>query len=135
MHTKDAKNKKNKNSNSVWHYIRLYLDRYSLIQFCVYHAYIVPVKKFSSTIIKFQNLSSTSRRIISLTFGRGHLLKNRISVRDSAIVTIEQVQEMICRESNGIISLTFPDPERDQGHLQKNTVFVRDSAIVTTEHV
>ena len=57
-------------------------------------------------------------------------------MRDSAIVTIEQVQEIICRESNGIISLTFPDLERpDQGHLQKNRVFVRDSAIVTTEHV
>ena len=56
-------------------------------------------------------------------------------MRDSAIVTIEHVQEMICRESNGIISLTFPDLERpDQGHLQKNWVFVRDSAIVTTEH-
>ena len=120
-------------------YIRLQIiiiDRYSLIQFCVYHAYIVPVKQFSSTIIKFQNLSSTSRRIISQTFGRGHLLKNRISVRDSAIVTIEQVQEMICRESNGIFSLTFSDPERpDQGHLLKNRVSVRDSAVVTIEHV
>ena len=43
---------------------------------------------------------------------------------------------MICRKSNGIISLTFGDLERpDQGHLLKNRVFVLDSAIITTEHV
>ena len=40
-------------------------------------------------------IGRVSDSIISLTFGdlekpdRGHLLKNRVSVRDSAIVTIE----------------------------------------------
>ena len=43
---------------------------------------------------------------------------------------------MICRKSNGIISLTFGDLERsDQGHLLKNRLSVRDSAIVTEEHI
>ena len=43
---------------------------------------------------------------------------------------------MICRKSDGIISLTFGDLVRaDQGHLLKNMVSVRDSAIVTIEHV
>ena len=66
---------------------------------------------------------------------RDHLPKNRVSVRNSAIVTIEHVLEMIFRESNGIFSLTFGDLERpNQGHLLKNTVSVRDSAIVTIEH-
>ena len=80
--------------------------------------------------------------MISLTFGdlerpnQGHLMKNRVSVRDSAIVIIEHVYELICRESDGIISLTFGDLRRpDQGHLLKNRVSVRDSAIVTIEHV
>ena len=67
---------------------------------------------------------------------QGHLLKNRVSLRDSAIVTIEHVQEMICREMDGIISLAFGDLDRpDQGHLLKNRDSVRDSAIVTIEHV
>ena len=49
---------------------------------------------------------------------------------------MKHVQEMLCRESDGIISLTFGDPERpDQGHLLKNRVSVRDSALVTREHV
>ena len=80
--------------------------------------------------------------IISLTFGdlerpdQGDLLKNRVSVRNSAIVTIEHVLEMIFRESNGIFSLTFGDLERpDQGHLRKNRVSVGDIAIVTIKHV
>ena len=52
-------------------------------------------------------------------------MKNRVSVRDSAIVTMKHVQEMIWRESDGIISLTFCDLERpDQGHLLKNRVSV-----------
>ena len=33
---------------------------------------------------------------------QGHLLKNMVSVRDSAINTIEHVQEVICREYDGI---------------------------------
>ena len=33
-------------------------------------------------------------------------MKNRVFVRDNAIVTIEHVKEMICRESNDIFSLT-----------------------------
>ena len=42
----------------------------------------------------------------------------------------------MCRESNGIISLTSGDLDRsDQGHLLKITVSVRDSAIVTIEHL
>ena len=68
--------------------------------------------------------------MISLTFGelerpdQGRLLKNRVSVRDSAIVTIEHVYEIICRKSNGIISLTSGDLERsDQGHLLKKQAF------------
>ena len=79
--------------------------------------------------------------IISLTFAdlersdQSHLPKNRVSVRDSAIVTIEHVQEMICRESDGIISLTFDDLEAsDQGHLLEITVSVRDSTMVTIDH-
>ena len=70
--------------------------------------------------------------IISLTFGelekpdQGRLLKNRVSVRDSAIVTIKHIQKMICRESNGIISLTFGDLERpDQDHLPKKGIRAR----------
>ena len=56
-------------------------------------------------------------------------------VRDSAIVTIQHLQEVIGPGSNGMISLTFGDLERpDQGHLLKNSVSVRDSAIVTIEH-
>ena len=80
--------------------------------------------------------------IISLTFGdlerpdQGHLLKNRVSVQDSAIVIIKHVKEMVWRESDGKISLTFGDLGRqDQGHLLKNRFSVRDSAIVTVEHV
>ena len=83
-----------------------------------------------------------SNGIISLTLGdlerpnQGHLLKNRVSVRDSAIVTIEHLLELICRESNGMISLTLGDLERpNQGHLLKNRVSVRDSARVTIEHL
>ena len=74
--------------------------------------------------------------IISLTFAdlersdQGHLLKNRVSLRNSALVTIEHVQEVICRASDGIINLTFGDLERSyQGHLLKNRDSVRDSAI------
>ena len=38
---------------------------------------------------------------------------------------------MICRESDGIINLTFGDLGRpDQGHLLRNRVSVRYSAIV-----
>ena len=45
-------------------------------------------------------------------------------VRDSAIVTIEHVYELIRRESDGLTSLTFCDIERsDRGHLMKNRVF------------
>ena len=56
--------------------------------------------------------------IISLTFGdlertdQGHLLENRVSVRDSAIVTIEHLYHVMGRKSDGIISLTFGDLER-----------------------
>ena len=67
---------------------------------------------------------------ISLTSGdfeqsdQGRLLKNKVSVRASAIVTIKHVKEMICRKSNGIISLTFGDLERsDQGHLLEKQAF------------
>ena len=67
-----------------------------------------------------------SNGLISLTFGnlersdQGHLLENRVFVRDSAIVTIKLVQEFICRDSDGITSLTFGYLERpDQGHLLK----------------
>ena len=80
--------------------------------------------------------------ITSLTFGdlerpdQGHLLKNRFSVRDSAIVTIKHVKEMIWRHSDGIISLTFGDLGRpDQDHLLEKRFSVRDSAIVTIKHV
>ena len=83
-----------------------------------------------------------SNDIFSLTLSdferpdQGHLLKNRVSVRDSSIVTMEHVFEMIFRESNGLFSLTFGDLERpDQDHLLKNRVSVRDSAIITIEHV
>ena len=62
--------------------------------------------------------------MISLTFGdlersdQGHTLKNRVSVRDSAVVTMKHRLEVIVREYNGIISLTFGDLERsDQGHM------------------
>ena len=41
-------------------------------------------------------------------------------MRDSAIVTIEDVYTLVCCESDGVISLTFGDLERsDQGHLLK----------------
>ena len=44
-------------------------------------------------------------------------------MRDSAVVTIEHLYEVIGRGSDGIISLTFGDLERsDQGHLLKNRV-------------
>ena len=83
-----------------------------------------------------------SNGITSLTFGdlerpdQGHLLKNMVSVRDRAIVTMKHIYEMIWRESDGIISLTFGNLERpDQSHLLKNRVSVRDSAIVTIKHV
>ena len=79
--------------------------------------------------------------IISLTFAdleksdRGHLLKNRVFMRDCAIVTIEHVQEMICRESDDIIRFTFDDLETsDQGDLHEITVSVRDSTMVTIDH-
>ena len=56
-------------------------------------------------------------------------------MRDSAIVTIERLYELIGRGSDDVVSLTFGDLERsDQGHLLKNTVSVRDSAILTEEH-
>ena len=43
---------------------------------------------------------------------------------------------MICRKSNGIISLTLGDLERsDEGHLLKNMLSVRDSAVDTEEHI
>ena len=50
-------------------------------------------------------------------------------VRDSAIiVTIQHLQEVIGRGSNGVISLNFGDLERsDQGHLLDNRFSVRDS--------
>ena len=80
--------------------------------------------------------------IISLNFGglerpdQGHLLKNRFSVRDSAIATIKHVQGMIWRKSNDIILLTFGGLGKpDQGHLLKKKFSVRDSAIVTMKHV
>ena len=64
--------------------------------------------------------------IISLTIvdlersDQGHLLKSRVSVRDSAIVTIKPKLEIMGRGSDGIISLTFGDLERsDRGHLLK----------------
>ena len=83
-----------------------------------------------------------SNGIISLTFGdlerpdQGNLLKNRVSVRYIAIVTMKHVLEIIWRESDGKISMTFGDLGRpDQGHLLKNRVTMRDSAIVTVEHV
>ena len=70
-----------------------------------------------------------SNGIISSTSGdlerpdQGHLLRNRVSVRDIAIVTIKHVYEMIWHESDGKISLTFGDLGRpDQGHLLKNRV-------------
>ena len=57
-------------------------------------------------------------------------------VRDSAIVTIQPLLEVIGPGLNGMISSTFGDLERpDQGHLLKNRVPVRDSAIVTEEHL
>ena len=57
------------------------------------------------------------------------------NMRDSATVTIEHLQGVIGRGSDGIISLTLGDLGRsDQGHLLKNRVSVRDSAIVTIEH-
>ena len=64
--------------------------------------------------------------VISLTFGdlersdRGHLLKTPVSVRDSAINTMERVWELMVRGSDGVFSLTFGDLERsDQGQLLK----------------
>ena len=82
-----------------------------------------------------------SNGIISLTFvdlkkpDQGHLLKNRVSLRDSAVVTIEHVKEVICRETDGISSLTFGGLERpDQGHLLKKRVSVREIAVATIEH-
>ena len=57
-------------------------------------------------------------------------------MRDSAIVTTENVYEWICRESNGIFSLTLGDLERpNQVHLLKNRVSERDSARDTIEHL
>ena len=53
--------------------------------------------------------------VISLTcvnLGRsykGQLLKNKVSVRDSAIVTMEHVWELMVRGSDGVISLKFVD--------------------------
>ena len=42
----------------------------------------------------------------------------------------------MCRESDGIISLTYSDLDRsDQGHLLIITNSVRNSAIVTIEHL
>ena len=80
--------------------------------------------------------------IISLNFGglerpdQGHLLKNRFSVQDSAIVTMKHVWGIIWRESDGIISFICSDlGGPDQGHLLKNRFSVRDSAIVTMKHV
>ena len=68
--------------------------------------------------------------VIILTFGdlersdQGQLLKNTLSVRDSAIVTTEHVWELIVRGSDGVISLTFGELERsDQGQQLKNTIF------------
>ena len=82
-----------------------------------------------------------SEGIISLTFGdlersdQDHLLKNKVSVRDSAIVTKEHWYQVMDRKSDGIICSTFAGLEKsDQGHLLKNRVPVRDSAIVTIEH-
>ena len=82
-----------------------------------------------------------SNGVISLTFGylersdQGQLLKIRVSVRDSAIVTIDYLYKAMGHESDFVISLIFGDLERpDQGHLLKNTVYMRDSAIVTMEH-
>ena len=37
------------------------------------------------------------------------LLKNKVSVQDSAIVTPEQLYKVKGRESNGVITLTFGD--------------------------
>ena len=51
-----------------------------------------------------------SKSVISLTFDdlersdQGHLLKYRVYVRDSAIVTMKHVKEVIRHESDGIIS-------------------------------
>ena len=80
--------------------------------------------------------------VISLTYGdlersdQGQLLKKTVSKRDSAIVTMEHVWELMVRGSDGVISLTFGDLERsNQGQLLKKTVSVRDSAIVTMEHI
>ena len=64
------------------------------------------------------------------------LLKNRVSVRDSAMVTIKRSLELIGRGSDGVVRLTLGDPEKsDQGHLLENTVSVRDSAILFGEHL
>ena len=82
-----------------------------------------------------------SENIISSTFGdvvrsdQDHLLKNKVSVRDSAIFTMKHWYQVMGRKSNGIICSTFAGLEKsDQGHLLKNRVLVRDSAIVTIEH-
>ena len=72
-----------------------------------------------------------SNGIFSLTFDdlerpdQGHLLKNRVSVRDNAIVTIKtRIGNAIWRQSNGIISLTFGDLETsDRSHLLKKQAF------------
>ena len=64
------------------------------------------------------------------------LLKNRVSVRDSAMVTIKRSLELIGRGSDGVVRLTLGDPEKsDQSHLLENTVSVRDSAILFGEHL
>ena len=56
------------------------------------------------------------------------LLKNRVSVRDSAIVYIKHLYNVMGRKSDGVISSTFGDLERsDQGQLLKYRVSVRDS--------
>ena len=53
-------------------------------------------------------------------------------MRDSAIVTMEHVLEVIFRKSDGIISLTFGDLERpDQGHLLKNKETAISSAVAS----
>ena len=86
-------------------------------------------------------MSRESDGVISLTLCDlersylGQLLKNRVSVRDSAIITKEHQYKVMSRESVGVIKLTLCDLERSYlGQLLKNRVSVRDSAIVTIEH-
>ena len=53
--------------------------------------------------------------------------------RESAIVSIQHLWEVIGRGSNGVISLTFGDLERsDQGHLLENRLLWE---IVTEVHL